>query len=108
MLEEIFRTSQYAFVDNKSEIDSVYSTKLVDDKRLRIDIAALSECVTRCEVVHGTKTIGKLPSKGRGKRFVCSGHSAERTDVGRLYILSQVTVQSLFQMNFNPFQQTFI
>ena len=39
-----------AFVDNKSVIEVVYSTKLVDDKRLRIDIAAISETLLRNEV----------------------------------------------------------
>ena len=32
-----------AFVDNKSLQDSIYSSKLVDDKRLRIDIASLQQ-----------------------------------------------------------------
>ena len=35
-------------MDNKSVVESVYSTKLVDDKRLRIDI--LTESVERGEV----------------------------------------------------------
>ena len=32
-----------AYVDNKSVVESIHSTSLVDDKRLRIDIAALKE-----------------------------------------------------------------
>lgn len=32
-----------AFVDNKSTVDAVFSTKMVDDKKLRIDIAAIKE-----------------------------------------------------------------
>ena len=32
-----------AYVDHKSVIEAVYSTKIVDDKRLRVDIAAISE-----------------------------------------------------------------
>ena len=36
-----------AYVDNKSVIEAVYSTKLVDDKRLRVDIAAISESLAR-------------------------------------------------------------
>ena len=36
-----------AFVDNKSVIEAVYLNKLVDDKRLRIDIAAISETLLR-------------------------------------------------------------
>ena len=39
-----------AYVDNKSVIEAVHSTKLVDDKRLRVDIAAISESLTRTEV----------------------------------------------------------
>lgn len=34
-----------AYIDNKSVIESLNSTKLVDDRRLRIDIAAISETV---------------------------------------------------------------
>ena len=30
-----------AYTDNKSVIEVVFSTKLVDDKRLRVDIAAI-------------------------------------------------------------------
>ena len=55
MLEEILGLPSksidiYAFVDNKSVIDSVHSTKLVEDKRLRIDIAALTESIAQGEV----------------------------------------------------------
>lgn len=32
-----------AFVDNKSVVEALKSTKMVDDKRLRIDIAAIKE-----------------------------------------------------------------
>ena len=39
-----------AYVDNKSVIEAVSSTKLVDDKRLREDIAAISESLARREV----------------------------------------------------------
>ena len=39
-----------AFVDNKSVIEAVYSTKLVDNKHLRVDIAAISESLLRNEV----------------------------------------------------------
>ena len=39
-----------AYVDNKSVIEVVYSTKLVDDKRLRVDIAAISESLARNEI----------------------------------------------------------
>ena len=39
-----------AFVDNKSVVEAVHSTKLVDDKRLRIDISAIKESVMKSEV----------------------------------------------------------
>lgn len=39
-----------AYVDDKSVIEAVYSTKLVDDKRLRVDIAAISESLARNEI----------------------------------------------------------
>ena len=39
-----------AYVDNKSLVEAVHSTKLVEDKRLRIDIAALQEAMTRDEI----------------------------------------------------------
>ena len=39
-----------AFIDNKSVIEAVYSTKSVDDKRLRIDISALKEYVSSGEI----------------------------------------------------------
>ena len=36
--------------DNKSVIKAVYSTKLVYDKRLRVDIVAISESLTGHEI----------------------------------------------------------
>ena len=55
MLEDIFGISTktipvIAYVDNKSVIEAVYSTKLVDDKRLRVDIAAISQSLAKNEV----------------------------------------------------------
>lgn len=55
MLEDIMKLQRntipiIAHVDNKSVIDAVHSTKLVDDKRLRVDIAAISESLSRNEV----------------------------------------------------------
>ena len=38
------------FVDNRSLVDSVYSTKFVEDKHLRIDIAVLRDMVERKEI----------------------------------------------------------
>ena len=39
-----------AYVDNKSVIEAVSSTNLVDDKCLRVDIAAISKSLARSEV----------------------------------------------------------
>jgi len=55
MLEDIMKLQRniipmIAYVDNKSVIDALNSTKLVDDKRLRIDIAAINESLSRNEV----------------------------------------------------------
>ena len=38
------------FVDNQDVVDAIYSTKSVDDKRLRIDIASLKEFISNGEV----------------------------------------------------------
>lgn len=48
MIEEILGITHkslpiIAYTDNKSVIEAVFSTKLVDDKRLRVDIAAIRE-----------------------------------------------------------------
>ena len=40
-----------AYVDNKSLVEAVHSTKLVDDKRLRLDIGAIKESLHKREVV---------------------------------------------------------
>lgn len=41
-----------AYIDNKSVIESINSTKLADDRRLRIDIAAISETVNNEKSTH--------------------------------------------------------
>jgi len=40
----------YAIVDNKSVVDALGSTRLVDDKRLRLDISAIQQAVERKEI----------------------------------------------------------
>ena len=55
MLEDILGVSTktipiIAYVENKSVIEAIYSTKLVDDKWLRVDIAAISQSLARDEV----------------------------------------------------------
>ena len=55
MLENIIeiphkRIPIIAYVDNKSVTEAVHSTKQVDDKRLRVHIAAICESLTRTEV----------------------------------------------------------
>ena len=39
-----------AFVDNRSVVEAVHSTKLVDDKRLRIDIGAIKQSLEKKEI----------------------------------------------------------
>ena len=39
-----------AYVDNKSVVEAIHSTKLVDDKRLRLDMGAIKESLQRGEV----------------------------------------------------------
>ena len=39
-----------AFVDNRDVVDAVYSTKQVDDRRLRIDISSLKEFIVNEEL----------------------------------------------------------
>lgn len=39
-----------AFVDNRSVVEAVYSTKLVDDKRLRLDLGAIRQAVNDGEI----------------------------------------------------------
>ena len=48
------------YVDNKSVIEAVYLTKLVDDERLREDIAAISESLARNEVNDIKSCPGKI------------------------------------------------
>ena len=38
------------YVDNKNVTQSLTSTKLVEDKRLRLDIAAIKQCITEKEI----------------------------------------------------------
>jgi hypothetical protein len=57
MLEEIMKLQSntipiIAYVDNKSIIGAIHSTKLVDDKRLRIVIDAINESLSRNEVMY--------------------------------------------------------
>ena len=40
------------YIDNKSLFENIYSTKLVDEKRLRIDIASIKQMIDRGEVAH--------------------------------------------------------
>ena len=40
----------HAFVDNRDVVDAVYSTKSVDDRRLRIDISSLKEFILNEEI----------------------------------------------------------
>ena len=53
MLTELTSASDIpiiAFVDNKSVVEAIHSTKLVEDKRLRIDIGAMKQSLENGEV----------------------------------------------------------
>ena len=69
MQEVIGRTIPVsAIVDNKSSVDAIHSTKLVEDKRLRIDIAIVKEMMANEEVqgvtwVPGEKMISDVLTK---------------------------------------------
>ena len=87
MIEDIFGISNktvpiVAYVDNKSVIQAVYSTKLVDDKRLRVDIAAISESLARNEIqeikwcpgkIHLADCLTKQPTTRTRNRKIARG-----------------------------------
>ena len=54
MIDEIlhlpFKIPITAYVDNRSIIEALESTKQVDDKHLRIDIGALKELIFKNEI----------------------------------------------------------
>ena len=50
MLPDRSNTSIDVYVDNRDVVDALYSTKSVDDKRLRIDISSIKEFISNGEV----------------------------------------------------------
>ena len=52
----------YCNIDNKSLLEALYSSKLVDDQRLRIDISVLQDMITKKEItsVHWVPTAKQL------------------------------------------------
>ena len=66
MLSETTELKIVVITDNKSAIDSICSTSLVSDKRLRVEMAALREYRTNSQVnyqhVKGAYQIGDVPS----------------------------------------------
>ena len=54
-----------AFVDNKSVIEAILSTRLVEDKRLRIDISAIKESLQQNKMGPRTLTVGELYDETR-------------------------------------------
>ena len=47
----------HTYVDIKSVIDAIYSTKMVDDKRLSNDVAALKESLYATKMIHSYGTV---------------------------------------------------
>ena len=58
---DVTKIATQAFVDNKSLVQSVYSTTLVSEKRLRVDLAAIQQTVERREAT--LKWISSIRSK---------------------------------------------
>ena len=63
-----------AYVDNQSVVDTLYSTKAVDDKRLRIDIGAIKHLMQRNEVtsvqwIPGKKMLANVLTKRGAASF---------------------------------------
>ena len=80
MLEDILGVSTktipiIAYVDNKSVIEAIYSTKLVDDKWLRVDIAAISQSLAKDEVSEIKWCPGKAHLADCMTKHGASGHS---------------------------------
>ena len=48
-----------AIIDNKSVVEAVYSTKMIDDKRLRIDISAIKQFIDNGEIASVSWCPGK-------------------------------------------------
>ena len=63
-----------ALVDNRSVEDAIYSTKSVDDKRLRIDVGSIKEMLNKKEVmkvqwIPGEKMIANALTKRGASSF---------------------------------------
>ena len=74
-----------AYVDNQSVVDTLYSTKVIDNKRLHIDIGAIKQLMQRNEVasvklIPGKKMLADLLTK----RGAASFHLLERLQSGNL------------------------
>jgi hypothetical protein len=63
-----------AYTDNKSVQDAIYSTKMVDDKRLRVDIASIQELLQKQEIdevrwCNGSKQLANCMTKQGGSGY---------------------------------------
>ena len=96
MLEDILGVSTktipiIAYVDNKSVIEAIYSTKLVDDKWLRVDIAAISQSLAKDEVsdqmVPRKSSSGGLHDKAWSFWVQSTKCSCRGKDARRLFII---------------------
>ena len=79
MLEDILGLEQKvktgAYVDNRSVIETILSTRLVGDKRIRIDIAAIKELVQLQEVNRMKSAPGHLQLANSMTKQGASGFS---------------------------------
>ena len=74
-----------AYVDNQSVVGTLYSTKTVDDKRLRIDIGAFKQLMQRNEVTSVQWIPGKkMSANALTKRGTASFYLLELLQSGNL------------------------
>jgi len=64
----------FAVVDNKSVVDAIFSTKSVDDKRLRVDVGGVKEMindhiVTSVRCIPGCEMLADLLTKRGVEKF---------------------------------------
>ena len=73
-----------AIVDSKSLHDAIHSTKLVDDKRLRIDIASIQELVQQKKAIIKWSPAEKQLANALTKRGASPAHLLEVLRLGSI------------------------
>ena len=79
-----------AFVDNKGLVESVHTTKMVDDRRLRIDLACIKELVYSTELISVKWCPGSQQlADSLTKRGASSQKLLEALQTGMIYMAKQ-------------------